>query len=64
MQFLVSKAATVAGIVTYIGPIEVFEFTMSSALAAGVLCINHEQVESSDTRPNTRIRGFDGPSVR
>ncbi len=35
-----------------------------TAGAGAALCVDHEQVESSDTLPNTKIRGFDGPSVR
>lgn len=64
LQLCVWKAATVGGITTDIGPIEVLVSTMFSLLTSGALCVDHEQVESSDTLPNTKIRGFDGPSVR
>lgn len=64
LRFQFRKAATVGGITTDIGPIEVLVSTMFSLLTSGALCVDHEQVESSDTLPNTKIRGFDGPSVR
>lgn len=34
---------------------------MSSVFAAGVLGVDHEQVESSDTRPKTKMSGLAGP---
>ncbi|SGA46102.1 Uncharacterised protein [Mycobacterium tuberculosis] len=46
------------------GRFKVLVSTMFSLLTSGALCVDHEQVESSDTLPNTKIRGFDGPSVR
>ncbi|GAQ37651.1 hypothetical protein MPS_3790 [Mycobacterium pseudoshottsii JCM 15466] len=43
---------------------EVLVSMMSSVLAAGVLGVDHEQVESSDTRPKTKMSGLADPSVR
>lgn len=62
-QFVVSKAATLADTIAYIGPNDEFVSMTSSGLAAGLLCVYQRQGEIDDTLVRMMMRGFDGPLV-